>query len=158
MEKKFITEKDGIQEQWYEQARGQTLDTLSAFLKGLMDPYSHDEITLPHAATAGCLATIAAVHAHPEGGLTNGQNQLILGFFIRRWARIEGPAKIMSWAGLLNPANEEQMLGVPKDVALWLQKLAQQALDEIKYQGQFQKDHLEKMAKGELPWGYRVSP
>jgi len=92
-----------------------------------MDPYSHDEITLAHAATAGCLASISAINAHPEGGLTPTQNQLILGFFIRRWARIEGPAKIMSWAGLLNPANEAQMTGVPKDVADWLQKLAKQA-------------------------------
>jgi hypothetical protein len=158
MEKKFIKEADGVHEKWYEEARGQTLDTLPVFLKGLMDEYSHDEVTLTHAVTAGAMATISAMDAHPEGGLTPSQNQLVFGLFLRKWARIEGPAKVMSWAGLLNPKNEDQMVGVPKDVAHWISGLAKQALDNAKFQGQEQKDHLEKLAKGEMPWGFRTLP
>jgi len=156
MEKKFISEGDAEQEKWYEQARAQTLETLPSFLTSLLDPYSHDEVTLVHAMTAGCMGLISAMNAHPEGGLNPAQTQLLLGMFIRKWARIEGPAKIMSWAGLLDPRNEAQVMGIPKEVATWLTQCAQTALNDIIYKGQEQKDHLEKIAKGEMPWGLKI--
>jgi hypothetical protein len=154
-EKKFITEADGVQNEWYEQARGQTLETLPGFLAHLLDGYSHDQSTIVHAMVAGCMATISAMNAHPEGDIGSSQTSQLLGLFIRKWAKIEGPAKIMSWAALLSPAYEEQVMTVPKDIAGWIKGLAQQALDTGKYQGDQHRAHLEKIVAGQMPWGFK---
>ena len=154
-EKIFITEADGVQNEWYEKTRSQTLETLPGFLNHVLDDYSHDHQTIIHAMTAGCMATISAMNTHPEGDISASQTSALLGLFIRKWARIEGPAKIMSWAGLLNPANESVAMGIPKDVVAWLSGQATKALEQNKYEGEGQKVHLEKIAKGEMPWGLK---
>jgi len=151
-EKKYITEKDGVQNEWYDSARTQTLETLPAFLDHILNDYSHDQQTIVHAITAGSMGTISAMNNHPEGDLGQSQTSALLGMFIRKWARIEGPAKIMSWAGLLHPANEEQVMTVPKEVVGWLKDLADKALAEGKYQDENHRAHLAKLASGEMPW------
>ena len=156
MEKKFIVEADGVHNDWYVKAREQKLDTLHDFLSHMLNDFSHDQQTIVHAITAGCMGTIAAMDAHSEGGLGASQTSQLLGMFIRKWARIEGPAKIMSWAGLLNPANEDQMVGVPKEIATWLKQVSAKALEDGKFQGEAHKAHLGTLANGELPWGFRT--
>lgn len=154
MEKKFITIQDREEESWYKQARTQTLDTLPIFINHLLNDYSHDQQTIVEAIVAGTMATISAMNAHPEGGLVQSQTQALLGIFIRRWARIEGPAKIMSWAGLLDPRNEAQVMGVPKSVADWLRDLAVKALEKV--QDETHRDHLKILVEGKMPWGLKV--
>ncbi|NDF51751.1 MAG: hypothetical protein EB116_17020, partial [Betaproteobacteria bacterium] len=127
-EKRFITEADGVHNEWYEGARNQTLETLGAFVHHLVDDFSHDQSTVVHALVAGGLATITAMNAHPEADISPSQSSQLLGLFIRKWARIEGPAKIMSWAALLTPSYRDQVMTVPKDVVEWLKVVAKQAL------------------------------
>lgn len=156
MEKKFITEADNVQDEWYVQAREQKMDTLPTFLNHMLNDYSHDAKTIVHAVTAGSLATIAAMNSHPEGDLGPTQTSGLLGLFIRKWARIEGPAKIMSWAGLLDPRNEPHVMVVPKDVVAFLSDMATKGLALGKFNDAEHKEHLEKLAKGEMPWGFRA--
>jgi hypothetical protein len=156
-EKKFIKESDGAQNEWYEVARKQTLETLPGFLNHVLNDYSHDQQTVIHAMVAGCMGTISAMNAHPEGDISPAQAQNLLGLFIRKWAKIEGPAKIMSWAGFLHPGNESQVVEVPRGIAEWLSQTAQKAIADGKYQDEAHKAHLEKIAAGEMPWGYRVA-
>jgi hypothetical protein len=154
MEKKFITEADMVHDEWYESARTQTLATLPVFLSHLLDDYSHDGKTIIHAITAGSMATISAMNSHPEGDMSPSQNSQLLGMFIRKWSRIEGPAKIMSWAGLLNSDNKSQIMGVPQEIVKWLSTLALRAIEEKKFKNESQKEHLQKISQGEMPWGY----
>lgn len=155
-EKKFITEADGVHKEWYELARKQRLDTVGPFLASLMDDYSHDQQTVVHALTAGAMAAICAMNAHAEGDIGQQQAHAILGEFIRRWAKIEGPAKIMSFAGLLHPQNQEQIFSLPAPVVTYLKTIAAKGVAEGKYQDEVHKAHLEKIAAGEFPWGFKA--
>lgn len=155
-EKKFITEADGIHHEWYEKARSQTLETLPSFLRNILDDYSHDQSTVVHGMVAGALAAISAMNAHPEGEINPNQASQLLGLFIRKWAKIDGPTKIMSWATLLSPSYEDQVMTVPTDIAEWLKKLAAQALQDKKYQSEAAREHLEKVAQGQMPWGFKA--
>ena len=82
---KNITEKDGVQKEWYEAAKKQTLKTLPAFLSGLMTDYGHDYGTICHALAAGAIATASAMNAAPQGGITRFQGGSVMWEFIRHW-------------------------------------------------------------------------
>jgi hypothetical protein len=153
--KQLVKANDGLQEQWYEQARQQTLETMPEFIRYLLDEYSHDAQTIVHAMVAGCLATLSAMNAHPEGDLGPSQSSQLLGLFIRKWARLDGPAKIMSWAALLDPEYEDQCMRVPEEVSLYLRSLARQVLDSKTYKNESHRIHLERIEQGEMPWGFK---
>ena len=54
-DRKNITELDGLQEEWYKEAKSQTMETLSTFITGLVSNYEHDYGTICHAITASFL-------------------------------------------------------------------------------------------------------
>ena len=116
--KKFIKESDNAQEEWYQEARSVKLDQLTPFVTKLLDGYSHDADTITHAMVAGVLATISAMNSHKEGDIGPSQAHKLLGLFVRKWANIEGPAKLFSWAGLLHPGNEPQLMVMSPDVEI----------------------------------------
>lgn len=154
MEKKFITEAVVEAEGWDNQAREVKLETLIPFLNHLLNGYSHDQNTIVHAMVAGCLATISAMNAHPEGDIGESQAHKLLSLFIRKWTRTEGPLKLMSWAGLLHPGNEKAMMVIPKEVAALLVRSAEQTLAAGNIDAEH-KEHLEKIVAGQWPWGFR---
>jgi hypothetical protein len=156
--RKFITEEMGIHNEWYDEAKGVTLDSLSAFISKLTNDYSHDLNTFPHALVAGMLATAAAINAGPEGGISQAQAHKVLGLFIRKWSKMEGPLKLTSWYGLLHPANEPQFTTVPDEVAKALVEQAKGLLaGDLTGTEPNVVEHLKKIAAGEIPFGYKVA-
>jgi hypothetical protein len=157
MEKKYISEEMNVQDEWYLAAQKmQTPEGLMGLIHHLMLDYSHDMNTVAHAVTAGALATISVMNRYPEGGLTSAQAQKVLTLFIRKWAKMEGPAKLWSWAGLLHPANEPMVMEIPKDVADWLTAQAREMLEKGSFMDDGHKQHLENILAGGFPWGFRM--
>lgn len=153
--KKFIKEADNVQEDWYKEAKVCKMEELTPFVTKLLDDYSHDADTIVHAMVAGCLATISAMNAHKEGDIGQSQAHKLLGLFVRKWAQIEGPAKLWSWAGLLHPGNEPQLMVVQPDVIDWLKNQAAALLKAGKYSDEAHRQHLIKITEGQFPWGFR---
>jgi len=71
--RKLIREEDGIQKEWYEEARKMTVEQLPMFLKKLVEDYQHDYGTICHAVAAGALSAAHAVNHSPTGGITGFQ-------------------------------------------------------------------------------------
>lgn len=157
MERKFITEDMGEQNEWYKEAKDMTLDKLPAFIDKLTNYYSHDMNTLPHAITAGMLGAAAAINAGPEGGLTPAQGHKVMGLFIRKWSKMEGPLKLASWYGMLHPANEPQFTSIPGEVFDMLVNQAKGLLEsDLKDTDPEVIEHLKSIADGKAPFGYKV--
>jgi hypothetical protein len=155
-EKKFIVESDPEVSAWMEDARKVKIEDLQSFVSYMLDGYSHDQNTIVHAMVAGAMAAISAMNSHAEGGIGEAQAHKLLGLFIRKWARIDGPAKMISWAGLLNPENKSAIFEIPTDVADLLIKSAKNVLKLGSISSDEQKKHLEQIAAGNFPWGFEV--
>ena len=82
---KTITEEMKIHEEWYKQAKEQTLETLPAFLNHLINDYGHDYGTICHAIAAGAIGAAYALERSPQGGITGFQAGCIMWCFIRHW-------------------------------------------------------------------------
>ena len=159
MEKKYITEEMNEHEQWYKDAHDMTAEALPGFIQNVSENYSHDVVTICHAMAAAALAAMATVNKSTEGDIGKGQQLKVLSLFLRKWADIEGPAKVISWYGLLNPESENQFKVIPKQVYEMLKKQAQYYLRELekeKTPNLQLKSHLEKICEGDMPWGFRV--
>lgn len=156
--KRWISEKDGVQEDWYKKAADMKIDQLDQFVNDLMTKYSHDQMTVCHAMVAGALATIASMNSMPEGQVGAEQAKTILGLFIRKWARIDGPVKLVSWYGLLHPGNEYGFNTIPdfvwKDVVGQAKEML--VADDIASVDLKTREHLEMVASGKPPFGMRV--
>lgn len=70
---------------WEEEMKTITLETLPAFLRRIMDDYSHDYGTICHAFATGAIATCKAMDRHPGGGITGFQAGAVMWQFIREW-------------------------------------------------------------------------
>lgn len=179
MEPKFLTESMGEHELWYKEAHAiRTPDELLPFITKLMTCYSHDMTTVCHAITAGALAAVSVMNSFPEGGLTPSQAQKLLGLFIRKYAKMQGPITIVQWMGLLNSSNKDSFGVIPKNV--WTEVrlqaaellLADEKNRKLETSGlsEHQKKehasallsaeqvlHLKSIKDGVVPWGLRVS-
>lgn len=157
-DRKFITEDMGEQVKWYEEAKGMTLEKLPEFISKLSNDYSHDMNTFPHALVAGMLATAASINAGPEGGISQAQAHKVMGLFIRKWSKMEGPLKLTSWYGMLHPANDPQFTTVPEEVMKQLQQQAQGLLDgDLAGTDQSVIEHLKGIVAGKVPFGYSLA-
>lgn len=81
-----ITEKDKVQDRWYEEAKTQTIESLPVFMNHLVDDYEHDYGTICHAVAAAGIAAMCAVDHDPkQGGITGFQAGAIMWKVIRHW-------------------------------------------------------------------------
>lgn len=157
-DKEFITESMGIHNEWYEEAvRVTTKESLVEFVDRLMNKYSHDMNTIVHAMVAGSLATINTMNSMPDGRIGPAQCMKLLGSFVRHWARIEGPAKIVAWAGLLHVDNEKSFTTIPAPVFEEIKVMANELLKaDLSVVEPRQVEHLISISKGNVPFGLSV--
>ena len=73
MKKIKITEADHLENEWLEQAKTQTLETLPEFINHLMNDYEHDYGTSIKATAVAMLATFNACNNSEQGGFTGFQ-------------------------------------------------------------------------------------
>lgn len=159
MSVEFITEQMGVHDQWYAEAKKITeAKDLVPFLERLMTAYSHDVSTVVHAMTAGALATLNVMNQYPEGHLSPVQSQKLMGLFIRYWANIEGPMKLVSWMGLLHCENRHAFTTVPNQVFAQVQEMAKHMLSsDLSRVSAEQMRHLQELASGVVPFGYSLA-
>lgn len=154
---KAIKEEDGLQKEWYEEAKKQTLETLPAFLKKITEEYEHDYGTICHACAAAAVAAASSVNHAPCGGITGFQAGAVMWEFMRAWNGVEAPAWLLKGENLLYPQYEDDFTGISKDTWKWLQEEAKKRLgkQDKNVHGRI-AEHWALIADGRVPFGLRI--
>lgn len=158
-----ITERDGLQDQWYKEAKVMTVEKLPAFIAKLTTAYSHDYGTICHAISAAAIAAAYAVEKSPHGGITGFQAGMVPWQFIREWGypsyHQKVGAKFLDYGNLLYPQYKNDFTSISADTMKRLQDEAQKMLAESKpgMMAGAVHNHLTKIAQGLPPFGLRVT-
>jgi len=158
---KQIREEDNLQEQWYKDAKKQTIKTLPAFMKKILEGYSHDYGTICHAIAASAVAAAWAGNASKQGGITGFQAGCIMWEFIKGWmSEYKGkPLRLIDFSMMLYPQYEERFAKtMTKETWDFLQKEAQRMIDEREFAADSVVSHWKSIAAGNIPFGYEVKP
>lgn len=157
-----INEEQHLEKIWFEEAKVQTIETLTSFINHIMNDYEHDYGTICHALSACALAAAHAANNHPQGGITGFQAGFVMWDFIKQWmySNNKTALRIVDYDKMLYPQYEEQFDKViSKETFESLQKAAQECLDEAK-QGQVAHSdvlkHWESIVAGNVPFGYKI--
>ncbi len=158
---KKITEEEGLQKQWYAEAKDMTMEKLPAFLKKLTTEFEHDYGTICHAIASAAIAAAWAVERTPQGGITGFQAGAIMWEFIEHWGVYQkGPLRILEYRNMLYPQYTDKFeKTISKNTWEWLQEEAQKLLTEeveTDYMSPSVKEHLENIVKGQIPFGFKV--
>lgn len=157
--KRFISESDGVHEEWYLQAKKITKDDLLPFIERLMTDYSHDMNTVCHAMVAIALGALAAANRYPEGQISTAQAQTVMTLFIRKWLSLTGPARLQLWESAILKSNQDQFLGIPENVRKYLQEVSQEYLKkDLTGVDAEQVEYMKEIAAGAAPYGLKVIP
>jgi len=79
-----ITEEMHLEEEWFQKATKQTVETLPAFINHLMNDYGHDYGTMCHAVAACALAGMYAADKTENGGITGFQAGFVMWDLIKQ--------------------------------------------------------------------------
>jgi hypothetical protein len=158
-----ITEKDGMQEEWYKEAKAvKTKEDFIVFFDKLDLKYMHDYGTICHAVAATALAGAYLMEHSDQGGITGFQAGAINWEFISHWMHIDGPARFLDYSNMLYPQYQEKFEKViSQEIVDWLKVEAMKLLAEAaketspEISGELRK-HWEMLAAGNLPWGFVI--
>ena len=96
-----------VKEEWREEAKATTLDTLTKFVSHLCDDYDHDYGTIIHAMKAAATAAVSAVDHSPYGGITGFQASALSWELLREFRMLsDGPLKLIAYENMLFPQYE----------------------------------------------------
>lgn len=134
MNQEVITEEMKLHEEWFDEARKQTVDTLTEFVRHLAEDYKHDYGTICHAIGAAGLAAMYAVENSPQGGITGFQAGFCMWDIIRNWSYKNNKCglRIFDYDKLLYPQYVDDFCVISKNVLENLQKEAKHRIDELK--------------------------
>ena len=153
---KTIKEEDNEQEQWYKDAREQTLDTLPYFINHLLKDYQHDYGTICHALAAGAVATTRAMNHSDQGGMTGFQTGAIMWEYMEHWNNVKPPAKLVRYESMLDPQYDyKHEKTISSGTMDWLQNKAAEKLKERNLHP-FLRIHLRSIVYGKVPFGYEI--
>lgn len=156
---KKITEADHLENEWLEQAKEQTLETLPQFINHLMNDYEHDYGTSIKAAITAMLATFNACDKSEQGGFTGFQVGFIPWLMMNEfWGVSEVGRKVIDFEHMLYPQYAYKFEKTMSS-KIWhtLQKIAKEKMKEPAEN--FHPDvreHISKIAAGQIPFGYTV--
>lgn len=153
-----ITESQGLQKEWMEEARKMNLKKLPAFLKKLTEDYSHDYGTICHAIAAAAIAAAWSVERTPQGGITGFQAGAIMWEMIKGWGIFgEGPKAMLCYNDLLYPQYDYKWRTISKETFDYLKK---KAADNLKGHSENTSpnvlDRWKSVAAGNIPCGYSI--
>jgi len=155
-----VTEEMGIHNEWYNEAKSQTLETLPEFLNHLLNDYEHDYGTIVHAMAAGILATFHAMNEHEQGGITGFQASILMWFFINKLMHWDGiPKRIVLYEDMLYPQHRYKFeKTINPETWEWLQEEARKRLADYdpRYVAEGVVKHWKEIANGKVPFGYKV--
>lgn len=163
-EVKVITEEDNKSdiEEWFKQAKKQTLDTLPDFIRHLMTDYHHDYGTIVHAMTACAIATVWACDRTEQGGITGFQAGFITWGFIRHWSFENNKTglRIINYDDLLYPQYESRFeKAISPEIWESVQKEAHTRLENDGKEWFAHESviaHWKSIVDGNVPFGFTV--
>lgn len=158
-DKRKITEEDGVQKVWYEQAQSKemTLGTLPEFIHHLAYDYEHDYGTICHAIAAGMSAVLTAMNNGPQGGITGFQAGGIMWMVIEHAFHESGPMRLTKFDDMLYPQNESRFRSITADTWRYLQEQARSRLaNKPDYMAPEVEQHMRSITDGIVPFGFVV--
>lgn len=161
MEMKKITEEIHLEEEWFDDAKKQTLDTLPEFVRHIMNDYEHDYGTVCHAISACALAAAWAADKSDgaQGGITGFQAGFVMWDFIRKWMYTSNKCglRIVDYDNMLYPQYEDDYDKViPQRIWQDIQEEAWKRLQERDDAHPDVKEHWQSIVDGKVPFGFRV--
>lgn len=166
MKQKQITKKDKLENEWFKEAKEQTIDTLPTFINHIMNDYVHDYGTICHAVSACALAAAYAANSHEQGCITGFQAGFVMWDFVKQWM-YEGNKcgmKIIDYDNMLYPQYGDKFdKFITKNTFKKIQKEAQIRLDEsTKEDDRYELahprvvNHWRSIIDGNIPFGYKL--
>ena len=158
-EKLQIKEEDKLHEQWFLEAREQTLETLPDFLKHLTEDYGHDYGTICHAVTAAAIGAANAVNHSPEGGITGFQAGCIMWGFIKQWLHNDNKCglKLINFDDFLYPQYENHFeKTISKERWESIQREAQNHIENREQAAEHVIKHWKNIVDGKIPFGFTI--
>ena len=167
MSKIIATEEMRPQDEWFKQAKEQTLETLPEFINHVMNEYDHDYGTVVHAISACAIAAAWAANREEgaSGGITGFQAGFIMWDFIRQWSYMNNKTgmRLINYDDLLYPqyANKFEKT-ITSSTWEHVQKEAKAKIDEAHDDAhgyQVHPDvlaHWQSIADGKPPFGFTV--
>lgn len=161
MDKIAITEEMHLEKEWFANAKKQTLETLPAFMKHVLNDYCHDYGTICHAISACAIAAAWAADGSEQGGITGFQAGFVMWDVIRQWRYPSNKCglKIIDYDNMLFPQYEYKFSDKEIPQSTWesLQKQAEELLREEKpYAHETVIEHWQSIIDGNVPFGYTV--
>lgn len=161
MDKIAITEEMHLEKEWFANAKKQTLETLPAFMKHVLNDYCHDYGTICHAISACAIAAAWAADGSEQGGITGFQAGFVMWDFIRQWrySSNKSALKIIDYDDMLYPQYEYKFTNKEIPQSIWesLKKQAEELLREEKtYAHETVIEHWQRIIDGNVPFGYTV--
>jgi hypothetical protein len=159
MKKIKVTEEMKIHEQWYKDAKKQTLETLPGFLKGLTENYIHDYGTIVHAISAGAIATAWAMDSSDQGGITGFQAGAVMWRFIQNWMYSNNKTglKLIDYDKMLYPQYKDDFARkISRSTWEDLQNEAKMKISENSTAHERVIEHWKSIAAGIIPWGFTI--
>lgn len=160
MEKIAINEEMHMENEWFEQAKKQTLETLPEFVRHVMNDYVHDYGTICHAVGACAVAAAWAANEEPQGGITGFQASFVMWDFVKQWQFNNNKTglRILDFDNLLYPQYGHKF---EKKISTrtWeaIQKRAKELIDEKdEYVHQAVQAHWQSIVDGVVPHGFVV--
>lgn len=165
MSKIHVTEEMRPEKDWFGEAKGQTLETLPAFINHIMGDYEHDYGTVCHAVAACALAAAYAANNSENGGITGFQASFVMWDFIRQWEKPNNKTalRLVDYDEMLYPQYAFKFeRTISPDVWALLQNEAVKKLgaaanlaDGHEVHGAV-VDHWKSIAGGKVPFGYTI--
>jgi hypothetical protein len=150
-----------VQDEWYEQARGQTLQTLPTFVEHLAIDYGHDYGTICHALAAAAIAAASALNHSEAGGITGFQAGAMMWQFISKWMRYDSPLKMLNYDDMLYPQYRDRFdQSISTETWKWIQEQAKTRLAEDCDRPHAHPDvrrHWKSIVEGVVPFGWHVA-
>lgn len=155
-----ITEKDGVHEEWFVDARKQTEATLPEFVRHLAHDFVHDYGTICHAVAAAAIAAASAVdHDAEQGGITGFQAGAVMWRFVQHWLQEKGPLRLVRYEHMLFPQYEDEFAKtIEPDVWKFLQEGAAKNLKDHdkRFTSPEVVAHWKAIVDGVVPFGFVV--
>lgn len=156
---KKITEADHLENEWLEQAKTQTLETLPTFINHLMNDYEHDYGTSIKATIVAMIATFNACNKSEQGGFTGFQVGFIPWFMMNEfWGVSEVGRKVIDFKHMLYPQYAHKFEKTMSS-KIWhtLQEVAKEKMKEpVENFHPDVREHISKIVAGQIPFGYTV--
>jgi hypothetical protein len=151
-----------LRDEWFTEAKTQTLVTLPAFLEKLV-AHPHDYGTICRAIAAAALGAAWAVEHAPCGGITGFQAGCVGWDLLEGWGSPgeKGPKRIQSFANLLYPQYDDRFAQrISPETWTWVREQAAKKLAEHPDGNVVHPDvrvHWQSIADGTPPFGFIVS-